>query len=101
MVSPIYDNMMLHTNSKFRASYQIKTRPFISVFVHLAMSLTSELGLTRSVALTDSEMIPCLKFDYAKPSTPRTMEERRAVLGCYLFSSMYAPEQNMHKILAH
>jgi hypothetical protein len=51
--------------------------------------LVFELGLNKPVP-KDTHEVPCLKEKYSMATTPRTMEERRAVLGCFLVSSMYA-----------
>lgn len=72
-----------------RASYQFHQfhpKPFLSVFTHLATSLVFDLGLNKPVQVTPStfNLHQC-----PRPSTPRTMEERRAALGCYLMTSMY------------
>lgn len=72
-----------------RASYQFHQfhpKPFLSVFTHLATSLVFDLGLNNPVQVTPStfNLHQC-----PRPSTLRTMEERRAALGCYLMTSMY------------
>lgn len=73
-----------------RASYQFHqfhAKPFLSVFTHLATSLVFDLGLNKPVQVTPSTFN---LHQSLRPSTPRTMEERRAALGCYLITSMYA-----------
>lgn len=56
------------------------------------MALVFELGLTKPVP-KDTQVPPCVNPKYSKPTTPRTMEERRAVLGCFLVTSMYVDIQ--------
>jgi hypothetical protein len=46
-----------------------------------------ELGLNKPVP-KDIHVLPCVN-NYSRPTTLRTMEERRAVLGCFLITSMY------------
>jgi len=54
------------------------------------VSLVFELGLNKPVPKDNiSQALHCGKEKYSKPQTPRTMEERRAVLGCFLITSMY------------
>lgn len=48
------------------------------------MSLVFDLGLNKPPK--DAHVVFAL---CPKPSTPRTMEERRAVLGCFLITAMY------------
>ncbi|KAE9369122.1 hypothetical protein N431DRAFT_412898 [Stipitochalara longipes BDJ] len=67
--------------------YQVYSKPFLSVFTQLAASLVYDLGLNRPVP-KDTQALPCLKEKFFKPTTPRTMEERRAVLGCFLITSI-------------
>ncbi|KIW35297.1 uncharacterized protein PV07_02000 [Cladophialophora immunda] len=69
------------------ATVQIHDKPFLSVFTQLAISLVSELGLARPVP-KDSQMGLCGMPKLSRPTTPRTMEERRAVLGCFLSTSI-------------
>ena len=76
-------------DSFMRAHCQLHPNPFLSVFTQLAMSLVFDLGLNRPVPKV-TQMVPCIKdfSKYLKPPTPRTNEERRAVLGCFLVTSM-------------
>ncbi|KAI9681082.1 MAG: hypothetical protein M1822_007156 [Bathelium mastoideum] len=69
------------------AHYQTTSKPFLSVFTQLAMSLVFDLGLNKPIP-KDMQIMPCVKEKYWKPSTSRTMEERRAVLGCFLITSI-------------
>jgi hypothetical protein len=52
------------------------------------MSLVFDPELNKPV-LKDTQVLRCVKEQYSKPLTPRTIEERRAVLGCFLVASMY------------
>ncbi|KAL9094342.1 MAG: hypothetical protein Q9165_003483 [Trypethelium subeluteriae] len=69
------------------AHYQAHSKPFLAVFAQLAMSLVFELGLNKPVP-GEAQVAPCVKEKYLKPPTPRTMEERRAVLGCFFVTSI-------------
>ncbi|KAE8420988.1 hypothetical protein BDV36DRAFT_292664 [Aspergillus pseudocaelatus] len=65
--------------------HQFHPKPFLSVFTHLATSLVFDLGLNKPVQV----MTPTFNLNQCpRPSTPRTMEERRAALGCYLVTSI-------------
>ncbi|KGO65244.1 hypothetical protein PITC_072390 [Penicillium italicum] len=59
---------------------------FIAVFAQLAISLVFDLGLNKPVPEETSITSNLQKFP--RPSAPRTMEERRAVLGCFLVTSI-------------
>jgi len=72
-----------------RSQYQIRSCPFLAVLTQLALSLVFDLQLNKPI-LKEAQAIPCAKEQQWKSITPRTMEERRAVLGCFLISSMYA-----------
>ncbi|KAB8261634.1 hypothetical protein BDV32DRAFT_148280 [Aspergillus pseudonomiae] len=65
--------------------HQFHPKPFLSVFTHLATSLVFDLGLNKPVQVTPSTFN---LHQSPKHSTPRTMEERRAALGCYLITSI-------------
>ncbi|KAE9373028.1 hypothetical protein N431DRAFT_544205 [Stipitochalara longipes BDJ] len=73
----------------------ICNKPIISTVIHLAISLASDLGLTKPLS-TDcgSVMLNYSAQGCPKPITgtvsTRTMEERRAVIGLYLVSSVCA-----------
>lgn len=69
------------------AHYQVHSKPFLTVFTQLAMSLVFEFGLNKPVP-KDTQLVPCVKEKYSRHPTPRTMEERRAVLGCFLVTSI-------------
>ena len=68
-------------------------KPIVSTVVHLSMSLASDLGLTKPL-LSESSLV---MLNYTAQGCPkpissmipaRTMEERRAVVGLYLISSV-------------
>ncbi|KAH8651094.1 hypothetical protein BX600DRAFT_473069 [Xylariales sp. PMI_506] len=81
------------------ANIQFKKKPFLSLFTQMANSLVFDLGLNRptpddtntlcenKIPLDDLNS-PVCGFTYTKPKLPRTMEERRAVLGCFLITSI-------------
>ncbi|CAI7598556.1 unnamed protein product [Penicillium glandicola] len=67
-------------------------RPFINVYAHVLMAVVAELGINQSAPDKYSAMH---SFKLAigmkqSPPTARTLEERRAVLGCFLISSSAA-----------
>jgi hypothetical protein len=67
--------------------------PIISTIIHLAMSLASDLGLTKPLPTESSTvMLNYTAQGCPKPITgmipTRTMEERRAVIGLYVVSSV-------------
>ncbi|OCL05800.1 hypothetical protein AOQ84DRAFT_298218, partial [Glonium stellatum] len=71
-------------------NYQVQNKPSLSVSMQLAMSLVFELGLNKP---PPKEPQGTFYFNHnACPRTStsifRTMEERRAVLGCFIFSSI-------------
>ena len=47
------------------------------------------------------EVLPCIKQHLIKPLTPRTTEERRAVLGCFLMSSTYVQASSGVRLYAY
>ncbi|KAL9623477.1 MAG: hypothetical protein Q9160_002157 [Pyrenula sp. 1 TL-2023] len=69
------------------SNYQQHSRPFLAVFTQLSVSLVFDLGLNKPVP-KDAPMMLCVDQKHLKPTTPRTMEERRAVLGCFLITSI-------------
>ncbi|KAJ5591583.1 uncharacterized protein N7459_001952 [Penicillium hispanicum] len=70
------------------ANYKVHSKPFLALFTQLAVSLVFDLGLNRPVP-EEAPALPSSIFKKcARPSTPRTIEERRAVLGCFLTTSI-------------
>jgi hypothetical protein len=76
------------------ANYQLgpSSRPFLCMYMHLAMSLTYDLGLTKPFADPSISNPACFKSHGVSPwklppQGPRTMEDRRSVLACYLISA--------------
>ncbi|MCJ1399412.1 hypothetical protein MMC11_002614 [Xylographa trunciseda] len=69
------------------ANYQVHSKPFLAVFAQLAIALVFDLGLNKFVP-KDTQVMPCMNQKYSKPTAPRTMEERRAVLACFLITSI-------------
>ena len=73
----------------------ICNKPVISTIVHLAMSLASDLGLTKPLPTDSGSHQVMLNYSAQgcpKPITgtvpTRTLEERRAIIGLYLVSSV-------------
>ncbi len=66
----------------------MQSKPSLSVFTQLATSLVFDLGLNKPLS-KDPQLSLCISsYKYPKSPTVRTMEERRAVLGCFLITSM-------------
>ena len=60
----------------------------LSIFTQLATSIVFELALNKPLP-KDTHTLLCISTQkYPKSPTVRTMEERRAVLGCFLITSM-------------
>lgn len=73
----------------FRGHYQFYAKPSLVVFTQLAISLVYDLGFNKPVFKVTNPVL-CLKEKrWYRPFGPRTTEERRAVLGCFLITSMY------------
>ncbi|KAH6675190.1 hypothetical protein B0J14DRAFT_653379 [Halenospora varia] len=69
------------------AHRQGDTKGFLSIFTQLAVSLVFDQGLNKQVR-KDFRPLFCVKANFSRAPTPRTMEERRAVLGCFLVTSV-------------
>lgn len=67
----------------------MRSKPSLTVLTQLAISLVFELGLNRPLQTEPHPVCHVMpnSFPKASASTVRTMEERRAVLGCFLISS--------------
>lgn len=78
--------------SWFRGHYHIYNKPIITSAAQIAIALVGNLGLNKPPLKESTQMM--LNLDGrgcpVKPFTPttRTTEERRAVLGCFLLSSV-------------
>ncbi|KAH7333048.1 Zn(II)2Cys6 transcription factor [Rhexocercosporidium sp. MPI-PUGE-AT-0058] len=59
----------------------------LSIFTQLAVSLVFDQGLNKQVR-KDFRPLFCVKANFPRAPSPRTMEERRAVLGCFLVTSV-------------
>ncbi|ODQ76054.1 hypothetical protein LIPSTDRAFT_101368 [Lipomyces starkeyi NRRL Y-11557] len=70
------------------ANYQLPQRLSLCLFMQLANSLVFDLGLNRSHTYDHLTPFGPHLCPSVPTSGPRTMEERRAVLGCYYLSSM-------------
>lgn len=85
---------VLKLNDKwFRGHYHVHDKPVITQATQLAMALVGNLGLNKPPLKEPKQIM--LNLDArgcpTKPfsPSPRTMEERRAVLGCFLLGSVY------------
>lgn len=72
-----------------RLRFQIHSKPFATLYVQLALSMVYDLGLNRDVPKEQ----PVFQTTVGTREQPwvgpvRTMEERRAVLGCYYITSV-------------
>ncbi|KAK9367092.1 hypothetical protein V1509DRAFT_194602 [Lipomyces kononenkoae] len=74
------------------AQYQVHSGPLLTVFTQLALSLLYDLELHTSVG-TDSALTFGWWARHSKFAIPttRTMEHRRAALGCFLLNSITVP----------
>lgn len=71
-------------------SYHVH-KPSLSLFTRLATSLVCDLGLNQPIHKGMPDAVCIAPMKYPPPRTaPRTMEERRAVLGCFLITSVSA-----------
>ncbi|KOS48852.1 hypothetical protein ACN38_g137 [Penicillium nordicum] len=65
-------------------------RPFLNIYAHILMAVVAELGINGTNDYSAmSSFKDAIGMKQAPPAA-RTMEERRAVLGCYLISSSAA-----------
>jgi hypothetical protein len=76
------------------STYFFGQRPFMAVYCHLTIAVLQDLGIDKPPGKpNDIHPMACIKQHgfVAKmpPSIVRTMEERRALLACYLVSSMF------------
>ncbi|KAI1801524.1 hypothetical protein F4811DRAFT_459927 [Daldinia bambusicola] len=69
------------------ANFKVQRETFMTLFSQLAVSLVYDLGLAKP-ASRDPELTLCGNRKYARPTIQRTMEERRAVLSCFLITSI-------------
>ncbi len=66
-----------------------RDRPILSLLASLAKSLVFDLGLNK--ISSESYISACLKTPIHPPSREKTLEERRAVLTCFLLTSQSVP----------
>ncbi|KAJ5678218.1 uncharacterized protein N7477_003851 [Penicillium maclennaniae] len=66
-------------------------RPFLNFYAHVLMGLVCDLGINQPVAQEPSTMqtFKCAVGWKQQIPTIRTLEERRAVLGCFLLTSRH------------
>lgn len=74
-----------HNNT--RGNFQVKRRPFLTLFIQLATTIIFDLGLNKAPPIT-TEGGSELRFHQPWALNDRTSEERRAVVACYFLSSM-------------
>jgi hypothetical protein len=69
-------------------------KPILTTMVQLAISLASDLGLLKPIPSDQNELLlhlnsnGCPKPPHLYRTAPRTMEERRAIVGLFLLTSM-------------
>ncbi|KAF7595463.1 hypothetical protein BBP40_005799 [Aspergillus hancockii] len=80
------DNNLDPLQGLLTANYYSHSKPFLSAFTQLAIASVFDLGLNKPVPKETPVTINCHRFP--QPLEPRTMEERRAVLGCFLVTSI-------------
>ncbi|KAJ5384674.1 hypothetical protein N7517_002585 [Penicillium concentricum] len=64
-------------------------RPFLNIYAHMLMAVVAELGINKSEQ-NEHSVMHSFKIAIGMKQTPptaRTLEERRAVMGCFLISS--------------
>lgn len=71
-----------------RGNLQVQLRPFTSLFTQLAVSLIFDLGLNKTPP-KDIHAQSDYRFHKSQVRPVRSMEERRAVLGCFVASSVF------------
>jgi hypothetical protein len=70
----------------YRTHYHLKReKPILSLLASMAKSLVFDLGLNKVPG--ESHLAACLKTPYLPPPKELTLEERRAVLACFLLTS--------------
>ena len=70
-------------------TYHLGPHPFMTMYSHLAVAMVQDLGIDKAPPRPcDAHPMACVKTHgfivKVQPSPVRTMEERRAVLACYL-----------------
>lgn len=82
-------------NLRFTADLPPRTtytrRPFLNFYAHLIMGMVCDLGINQALPKEYSTMqaFKCAVGWRQQMPTVRTIEERRAVLGCFLITSWY------------
>jgi hypothetical protein len=76
------------TNYFFRSNLQVHSKLNLSLYAQLAETIVFDLSLNKPKPKTDQLVLCAPSQTYYKP-LPRSIEERRAVLGCFLITSMY------------
>ncbi|KAJ6102163.1 hypothetical protein N7486_004590 [Penicillium sp. IBT 16267x] len=71
-------------------------RPFLNFYAHMIMGIICDMGINKAVPkdLSTLQAFKCAVGWQPQISTTRTLEERRAVLGCFLISSSVALNLN-------
>ena len=69
----------------FQGKHPVTIRTSITIFAQLALALVFDLGLNQPVA-KDPPQLTCIPPPHLRPPPrqPRTMDERRAVLGTFV-----------------
>ncbi|KGO71770.1 hypothetical protein PITC_027830 [Penicillium italicum] len=89
MLDLVYSMDLLLGIMTFTSWVSYTKRPFLNIYAHILMAVVAELGIDQS-GLNDSSSMLAFKVAIGMkqaPPAPRTLEERRAVLGCFLISS--------------
>lgn len=71
----------------YRSNLQVHTKINLSLYAQLAETMIFDLGLNKAKSKTD-QLVLCSSSQTYYKAPPRSMEERRAVLGCFLITSM-------------
>lgn len=70
-----------------RLSYQGRGKPYMWLFIHMAMGIAGDLGLDRPAAARGVRVISMAGRAQSQPVKVQTLEETRALLGCYIICS--------------
>ena len=63
-------------------------KPYMWLFIHMAMGIAGDLGLDRPAAVRGVRVISMAGRTQNQPVKEQTLDETRAVLGCYIICSV-------------
>lgn len=71
-----------------RLWYHRRGKRYMWLFIHMAMGIAGDLGLDRPAAARGVRVISTAGRTQNQPVKEQTLEETRAVLGCYIICSV-------------